>query len=61
VDSIATAELMISFHKKRTSDNVSTAEALTLAQREMLVHPDPRYRHPYYWASFVVIGGYTRF
>lgn len=61
VDSNATAELMISFHQKRTRDNVSTAEALTLAQREMLVHPDPRYRHPYYWAPFVVIGGYARF
>ena len=61
VDSKATAELMISFHKKRTSDNVSTAEALTLAQREMLVHPDQRYQHPYYWAPFVVIGGYARF
>ena len=61
VDSNATAELMISFHKRRTKDNVSTAEALTLAQREMLVHPDERFRHPYYWASFVVIGGYARF
>jgi CHAT domain-containing protein len=61
VDSDATAELMIRFHKNRKSGGLSTAEALSLAQREMLDHPDKRYRQPYYWASFVTIGGYARF
>ncbi|HVG34293.1 MAG TPA: CHAT domain-containing protein [Pyrinomonadaceae bacterium] len=61
VDSNATAELMISFHKNRKSGGLSTAEALSLAQREMLGNPHNRYRQPYYWASFVTIGGYARF
>jgi CHAT domain-containing protein/Tfp pilus assembly protein PilF len=61
VDSKATAELMISFHKNRKSSNLSTAEALSLAQREMLGNPENPYRQPYYWASFVTIGGYARF
>jgi CHAT domain-containing protein len=61
VDSKATAELMISFHKNRKRGGLSTAEALSFAQREMLADPDSRYRQPYYWASFVAIGGYTRF
>jgi CHAT domain-containing protein len=61
VDSNATAELMISFHKNRKSGGRSTAEALSLAQREMLGNPDNRYRYPYYWASFITIGGYARF
>ncbi|HEY3578890.1 MAG TPA: CHAT domain-containing protein [Pyrinomonadaceae bacterium] len=61
VDSDATAELMIAFHRNRKRAAHSTAEALALAQRAMLGGPDPRYRHPYYWAPFVTIGGYARF
>lgn len=60
VDSDATSELMISFHKNRKS-GVSTADALARAQRALLSGPDTRYRHPYYWAPFVTIGGYARF
>ncbi len=61
VDSDATAELMISFHGNRKTKGLATAEALTAAQREMLHNTDKRYRHPYYWASFVTIGGYAQF
>jgi len=61
VDSDATAELMINFHRNRKPGSISTAEALTLAQRAMLTNSDRRYRHPYYWAPFVTIGGYARF
>jgi CHAT domain-containing protein/Tfp pilus assembly protein PilF len=61
VDSNATAELMISFHKNRKSGGLSTAEALSLAQREMIGNPQNPYRQPYYWAPFVTIGGYARF
>jgi len=33
------------------------AEALALAQRELLHWPSPgSYRNPYYWAGFVVVG-----
>ena len=61
VDSEATAELMISFQRHRKMDGVPTAEALRRAQEEMIESNDPRYRRPYYWASFVTIGGYTEF
>lgn len=61
VDSEATAELMTSFHRRRVKEHNPTALALSLAQREMLDSSDRRYRNPYYWASFVAIGGYTRF
>lgn len=61
IDSSATAELMISFHRHRKQDKRWTVEALRLAQLDMLGSSEQAYRHPYYWASFVVIGGYARF
>jgi CHAT domain-containing protein/Tfp pilus assembly protein PilF len=61
VDSAATEELMVSFHKHRKQDSFSTAEALSRAQRDMLTNTEGRYRQPYYWASFITIGGYARF
>jgi CHAT domain-containing protein len=61
VDSDATKELMIRFHRCRRAENVSTAEALRRAQLAMLRVADSRYRDPYYWASFVAIGGQTSF
>jgi CHAT domain-containing protein len=57
VDSDTTAELMIRFHNYRKSKNTSSVEALTRAQREMIESTDRRLRMPYYWASFVAIGG----
>jgi len=27
----------------------------------MIASLDARYRHPYYWASFAVMGGYAKF
>ena len=60
-ESDSTAELMISFHKHRRQEKVSTAEALAAAQREMLGESEGRFTHPYYWAPFMVIGGYARF
>jgi len=61
VDSDATANLMIAFHRLRKTENLSTAEALQRAQQDMANGEDPRYRHPYYWASFTLVGGYARF
>jgi CHAT domain-containing protein len=57
VESNSTSELMIQFHKHRKSENHSIVEALRMAQLEMLTNPSSEYRQPYYWASFVVIGG----
>ncbi|MGA9769460.1 MAG: CHAT domain-containing protein [Blastocatellia bacterium] len=61
VDSDATAKLMTSFHKHRKQDGLSTIEALHQAQLDMLSGSVERYHHPYYWASFNLIGGYAEF
>jgi CHAT domain-containing protein/Tfp pilus assembly protein PilF len=61
VDSHPTAALMIAFHRQRTSGKFTTVEALQRAQQEMANGDDVRYRHPYYWAAFTAVGGYTRF
>jgi len=59
VDSDATAELMIAFHRFRTAARLSTTEALMRAQQEMMGRKN--YSHPYYWAGFTTIGGYSDF
>lgn len=59
VDSDATAELMVSFHRHRKRDGVSTAEALRRAQLDFLNQEGRHYQHPYFWAAFVLVGGYT--
>ena len=61
VDSESTEKLMVSFHRYRTRNHLPTSEALRLAQLEMLSGEDSRYRHPYYWAAFTAIGGYTEY
>lgn len=61
VDSDGTERLMVSFHRHRTRDHLSTAEALRRAQLELLHSGDPRYRQPYYWAAFTATGGYTEY
>lgn len=61
VESDATAELMISFHEHRKRGNNATVEALRRAQLGMVAGDVQRYRHPYYWAPFVVIGGYSTY
>lgn len=57
VDSDASAELMVRFHEHRR-DGLRVTQALQQAQLE-LIRGDPRYRHPYYWAPFIAIGGAT--
>lgn len=61
VESDVTADLMISFHKHRKQDHVSTVEALRRAQLEMLSHQQPNSPQNYGWAAFVTIGGYAEF
>lgn len=59
VETGATAELMINFHQLRTRQGLSTTQALRQAQLEMLDGSDQQRRHPYYWATFLAIGGHT--
>ena len=60
VDSDATANLMISFHRYRKS-GFDTFESLRRAQVDMLRGPDEAYRSPYYWAAFLGVGGYVEY
>ncbi len=59
VDSGATAELMINFHRNRKLKGLNTAAALCDAQRTMITGGDEQYRSPYYWAAFLSVGGQT--
>jgi CHAT domain-containing protein len=61
IDSPATRNMMIEFHRIRKTRKLSSAEALKETQLWMLRGAEPAYRHPYYWASFIVAGGYSSF
>lgn len=61
VESEATADLMISFHRYRKQQHVSTVEALRRAQLEILHNQQPRSPVDHGWAAFVAIGGYATF
>ncbi len=57
VDSASTATLMINFHKRlkdQTSNNRSKADALRQATLDLM--KELRYKHPFFWAGFVMIG-----
>lgn len=60
VDSDASAKLMVNFHRRRR-DPLPVIQALKKAQVEMIRGEEVRYRHPYYWAPFVAIGGLTNY
>jgi CHAT domain-containing protein len=54
VESSSTTELMIEFHRQLLTGKVSKAEALRRAQLKLM--RDPKYKHPSYWAAWVIIG-----
>ncbi|HYV03601.1 MAG TPA: CHAT domain-containing protein, partial [Blastocatellia bacterium] len=61
VDSDATAELMIRFHRYRKRDAAATSseEALWKAKRSLLLDQAGRYHNPSCWAAFEIIGGHA--
>ena len=61
VESQASADFMISFHKHRKQDHVSTVEALHRAQLEALQNYRSGAPGNYDWAAFIAIGGYASF
>jgi CHAT domain-containing protein len=61
VNSDATAQLMINFHRLRKTECLPAAEALRQAQLEMIKDAESSNSLPCNWASFVAIGGYTSF
>jgi CHAT domain-containing protein len=60
VDDKAAADLMIAFHRARKRAGRSTVAALREAQLALSQGGDV-YSHPYYWAAFVVLGGYSAY
>ncbi|HVG34305.1 MAG TPA: CHAT domain-containing protein [Pyrinomonadaceae bacterium] len=59
VDSASTARLMVEFHRQLQQSNRGTArtgkaEALRRAATQLMT--DPKYRHPFFWSGFVVLG-----
>lgn len=52
----STSKMMREFYRQLTEQKVSKAEALRQAQLNLL--KDPLYQHPYFWASFVLIGNW---
>ena len=60
VDDKAAADLMIAFHRARKKAGRTTVAALREAQLA-LSQGDDIYSHPYYWAAFVALGGYSAY
>ena len=55
VNDIATASLMKAFYKN-LSQGLSKDDALRQAKLELLRSQQPAWRHPYFWAPFVLVG-----
>lgn len=60
VESASTAQLMLEFHRsfqsKLKTQKPKPSEAEALRQAVLKLREDERYRHPFYWAGFVVVG-----
>ncbi|HJW95938.1 MAG TPA: CHAT domain-containing protein [Thermoanaerobaculia bacterium] len=52
VEATSTSAMMVAFHRNVAQRGMSPAEALRAAQLDVRRH----YEHPFYWASFVVLG-----
>ena len=52
----ATAQLMGEFYRQLSDAQITKATAIRQAQLELL--KDEQYRHPYYWAPFVLVGNW---
>jgi len=61
VDSNATEQLMVEFHRFKQQEKLAVAESLRQAKLNMLRGPDNRFRHPYFWSAFIAVGGQATF
>ncbi|MFM2312443.1 MAG: hypothetical protein RLZZ04_1719 [Cyanobacteriota bacterium] len=58
-DDEATANLMGKFYTNLSQNaQISKASALRQAQLDLLAEEDSQYRHPFYWAPFVLVGNW---
>jgi len=56
VDSASTSQLMVAFHKQLKSHADFSGKADALRGAALALLQNPQYKHPFYWAGFVVIG-----
>jgi len=57
VESASTTELMLEFHKQlMRSDHSQISKAQALRSSALKLMKNTKYRHPFYWASFVLVG-----
>ena len=56
VDDQSTSSFMVEFYQALVQSNVTKAQALRHAQLALL--KQPQFRHPYYWAPFVLLGNW---
>ncbi|MBD2021757.1 CHAT domain-containing protein [Leptolyngbya sp. FACHB-36] len=56
VDDDATARVMGQFYKALRNTSLTKAAALKRAQLTLL--SDPQYRHPFYWAPYILVGNW---
>ncbi len=56
VDDEATKTLMVRFYELLTTEHLTKAEALRRAQVELL--QSSNFKHPFYWAPFILVGGW---
>ncbi|WP_232435741.1 CHAT domain-containing protein [Rivularia sp. PCC 7116] len=56
VDDEATSQMMVDFYEQINQPGVTKAEALRKAQIKTL--QQSKFRHPYYWAAFVLVGNW---
>jgi CHAT domain-containing protein/TolA-binding protein len=60
VDSTSTSRLMVDFHRflsaQGTTGRARAGKAEALRRAALKLASDPKYKHPFYWAGFVVVG-----
>ena len=59
IDSAASKDLMIAFHRNRREQKLSSAESLRRAQIEILRREENN--QPYFWAAFNLFGGFANY
>ena len=56
VDDQSTSAFMVEFYKQLATNNISKAEALRKAQISLI--KERGFKHPFYWAAFVLVGNW---
>ena len=58
VNDASTSELMSEFYRQLTQGEKKITKSEALRQAQLFLLHNPEYKHPYFWASFVLIGNW---